>query len=116
MASSPESHLPLHPLELEVLLVLKKGVSHTYAVVQDIEDRQPDWSRIQPTNMYRRVWRLEEAGLVKAVEAPPEETDRRRNYFAITPLGEAVAAAEAERLRRLLGRALEAGVVLENPS
>ena len=113
MAIPPETHLPLHPLEFEILLTLKRGSSHAYAVVRDIAERQPEWNRVQPTNMYRRVWRLEKAGLLEAIEAPADEADARRNYFAITPLGEQVAAAEAERLRGLLRTALDAGVLAE---
>ena len=114
MASTPESHLPLHPLEFEILLTLKRGASHAYAVVRDIEKRQPEWSRLQPTNMYRRIWRLESSGLLSSIEAPADETDSRRNYFAITPLGEQVAAAEATRLIGLLRAAREAGVLAED--
>ena len=111
--STPEDHLPLHPLEFEILLTLNQGIAHTYAVVQAIEARQPEWNRIQPTNMYRRIWRLEAADLLETVEAPADETDPRRKYFAITPLGQLVAAAEASRLRSLLQVAFEAGVTAE---
>ncbi len=114
--STAESHLPLHPLEFEILLTLKPGTTHAYSVVQAIEARQPAWSRIQPTNMYRRIWRLEASGLLEAVEAPADETDTRRKYFAITPLGELVAAAEASRLKSLLRTAQEAGVLAEETS
>ena len=107
---TPESYLPLHPLEFEVLLSLKAGPTHAYAVVRDIESRQPSWSNIQPTNMYRRIWRLEADGLVESVSAPAEEQDGRRKYFRVTPLGERVAVAEASRLQQLLGAAAAAGV------
>ena len=111
--SRPEDHLPLHPLEFEILLGLKAGRAHAYALVREIEARQPEWSKIQPTNMYRRIWRLESSGLVRAVEPPGEETDGRRKYFEITDLGGRVATAEAGRLRALLDTALQAGVLAE---
>ena len=87
-----------------------EGVRHTYDIVKDTEERQPEWNRILPTNLYRRIWRLASAGLVEvAVEPSPGE--RSRKYSALTPLGRSVALAEAARLRSLLREAEEAGVV-----
>ncbi len=111
--SSIHDRLPMHPLEFEILIALKSGVTHAYAIVQQIESRQPAWTKIQPTNMYRRVWRLEADGLVETAPQPEGETDTRRKYFAITELGELVAAAEAQRLRDLLRTAIHAGIVAE---
>ena len=102
---APEQHLPLHPLEFQVLLSLTEGVTHAYDVVQRIEARQPEWNQILPTNLYRRIWRLASAGLLDSAE------ERRRKYFAITPLGRGVAQAEATRLRGLLLQAEQAGVL-----
>jgi DNA-binding PadR family transcriptional regulator len=103
-------HLPLHPLELQVLLGLVDGVTHAYDLVKGIEARQPAWSKVLPTNLYRRIWRLASAGLIeeKEVAQPPQE--RPRKYFAITALGRSVAQAEAARLRALLEEAEAAGV------
>lgn len=108
---APESHLPLHPLEFQILLTLAEDkAKHAYAIVQSIEERQPAWSQILPTNLYRRIWRLASAGLVEETAADPEPGGRRRKYFTITDLGRAVARAEAARLRRLLSEAERAGV------
>jgi DNA-binding PadR family transcriptional regulator len=106
-ADAPEAHLPLHPLEFQILLALSGGTAHAYAVVRAIEERQPSWSRIHPTNLYRRLWRLEAHGLV----AMEREDDEGRKHFSLTALGRRVAAAEAGRLRALLLEAEEAGVV-----
>ena len=102
---APEQHLPLHPLEFQVLLSLTEGVTHAYDIVQRIEARQPEWSQILPTNLYRRIWRLASAGLCEEVEIEASAEERRRKYFAITPLGRRVAQAEARRLRALLQQA-----------
>ena len=108
---APEQHLPLHPLEFQVLLSLTEGVTHAYDVVQRIEARQPEWNQILPTNLYRRIWRLASAGLLEEVELGDSAEERRRKYFAITPLGRGVAQAEATRLRGLLLQAEQAGVL-----
>jgi len=107
----PERHLPLHPLEFQVLLSLMGGVRHAYDIVKDIEERQPGWSRILPTNLYRRIWRLASAGLVEEAAVEPSPGERSRKYFALAPLGRSVAVAEAARLRSLLREAEDAGVV-----
>ncbi len=108
---APEQHLPLHPLEFQVLLSLAEGVTHAYDVVQRIEARQPEWNQILPTNLYRRIWRLTSAGLLEEVEIDASAEERRRKYFAITLLGRRVAQAEATRLRGLLLQAEQAGVL-----
>ena len=108
---APEQHLPLHPLEFQVLLSLAQGVTHAYEIVQRIEARQPEGNQILPTNLYRRIWRLASAGLLEEVEIEASQEARRRKYFAITPLGHRVAQAEANRLRDLLLQAEQAGVV-----
>ena len=103
-------HLPLHPLEFQILLCLTGGVTHAYDIVRGIEERQPDWNKILPTNLYRRIWRLAEAGLVEEVQRDLPPGERPRKYFGITPAGLSVAQAEAARLRGLLLEAERAGV------
>ena len=103
-------HLPLHPLEFQILLGLTAGVTHAYEIVRGIEARQPEWNRILPTNLYRRIHRLASSGLIEEgeVDTPPDE--RPRKYFRITETGREVAKAEATRLRRLLLEAERAGI------
>ena len=108
---APEQHLPLHPLEFQVLLSLADGVTHAYDIVRRIEARQPEWNQILPTNLYRRIWRLASAGLLEEVEVDASPEERRRKYFAITALGRGVAQAEVTRLQGLLLQAEQAGVL-----
>ena len=105
-----QAHLPLHPLEFQILLSLLRGPAHAYAIVRSIEDRQPDWSRILPTNMYRRIYRLESKGLLVEVENNDQLEAGRRKYFSTTRMGRAVAEAEATRLSTLLREAKRAGI------
>jgi DNA-binding PadR family transcriptional regulator len=108
---STAKHLPLHPLEFQVLLTLVEGVAHAYEIVRRTEARQPEWSRILPTNLYRRIWRLEARGLIVRASGDREHARRERTYFSLTPLGRRVAEAEAARLRELLQQARAAGVI-----
>jgi DNA-binding PadR family transcriptional regulator len=108
--SHPTEYLPLHPLEFQILLALMDGVAHAYHIVRQVENRQPGWKRIFPTNLYRRIWRL--AGLALIEEVPGEaDVERQRKYFALTALGREVAAAEADRLRLLLLEAEAVGLI-----
>jgi DNA-binding PadR family transcriptional regulator len=103
-------YLPLHPLEFQILLALMDGVAHAYRIVRQVESRQPAWSRILPTNLYRRIWRLADLALIEEV-LREAEAERPRKHFVITALGRQVVAAEAARLRGLLTQAEAAGVI-----
>lgn len=62
---------------------------------------------VLPANLYRRIRTLAEAGLIEEAEAPEGEDGERRNYYRVSPLGEAVARAEALRLQELLAGAAD---------
>lgn len=101
----PESHLPLHPLELRILLVLtREAPAHGYRIVKAIEARDGDRFNLYPANLYRRIRDLLARGLLAEVEAPETDADadRRRTYFEVTDLGRAVARAETARLQELV--------------
>jgi len=99
---------PLHPLEFQILLALVQGPTHAYAIVQTIEALNRDQRPIQPTNLYRRIWRLATDGLLEQVPPPTQST--RRKYVALTALGLQVAKDEAVRLQGLLDQAADAGI------
>ena len=99
--------LPLHPEAFRILLVLRRGERHGYAVVKELELDPGRPGRVLPANLYRRIrWMLERALIRESAFRPdPELDDERRRYFEITELGEAVARAEAARLEALLAGA-----------
>lgn len=96
----PQTHLPLRPIEFEILLVLMGGESHGYAIIKEAQDRWPESRPIETGTLYRALRRLSDSDLVTPVDRRPASAaeDQRRRYFAITSFGEAVAAAEARRL------------------
>ena len=106
--------LPLHPLEARVLVVLTDGPAHGYRLVQLIEERDSSWTTILPANLYRRIRALSARGLIAPVADP--EAPRGRRSFQLTPLGRAVAQAEAARLRDLLADFAAADLVSEDSS
>ena len=104
-ARVPEQYLPLHPLELRILMVLTRGPSYGTAIVGRIEAQERSGARLYPANLYRRIRDLLGRELIAESEAP-QGTDPRRTYVAITPLGRAVAEAEALRLQALVRDAI----------
>lgn len=119
----PRSFLPLTPLVFHVLLALADGPRHGYGIMLEVEDRTDGIVRLRTGTLYVLLQRLVEEGLVAVArpprtEAAPDRTPGSpRRYYAMTPLGRAVVAAEARRLdsavgyarrKRLLGRAQRA--------
>lgn len=107
----PRSFLPLHPLEFRILLVLLEGQRHAYRIVKEVEERGPEGERIFPANLYRRLRDMLDRGVLEEVPIPARADQRRRRYFRITALGEAVARAEAARLDGLVAGARALGLL-----
>jgi len=99
-----DDHLPLTPLSHAVLLALADGPLHGYAIMRGVEEHD-EGVRAGTGTLYAALQRMEEDGLIRRAAAPPDETDARRRYYALTELGRSVARAEAGRLARLLERA-----------
>lgn len=93
--------LPLHPLDLRILLSLLNGANYGTRIVEEVEAREGGRSRIYPANLFRRIRDLLGKGLIEEAEAP-QGADPRRTYVCLTQLGRAVASAEAGRLRELV--------------
>lgn len=100
----PAQFLPLTPLDFQVLTLLAGRECHGYGIVQASAEAFPDQPALDLGSLYRIISRMLDDGLIREV-APPaaSPSDRRlRRYYAATPLGRAVARAEAHRLRALL--------------
>jgi DNA-binding PadR family transcriptional regulator len=108
-----DGFLPLPPATFHILLALAEEDRHGYAIIQDVEARTGGELRLSAGTLYRSVQRMLEQGLiVETRERPaPEEDDERRRYYRISPLGTAVAKAEARRLSELVRMARDAGFV-----
>lgn len=102
-----ETFLPLHPEAFRILVVLRSGERHGYALVKELEQDPGRPGKVLPANLYRRIRTLLAQGLISDADQRPDPDldDERRRYFEITPLGEAVARAEALRLEALLAGA-----------
>jgi len=80
--------------------------------VKEIEARETTLPSIYPGNLYRRIRDLLAKGLLEDAEPPAAgDSDPRRRYFRPTPLGKAVARAEARRLEELVREARALGAL-----
>ena len=95
-SKSPESFLPLTPVAFEILLALGEGERHGYEVMIEIERRSAGRISPNPGTLYRALDRLVQEGLLTSAVRSVEGESRR--VFSLSPLGRAVAAAEAVRL------------------
>jgi DNA-binding PadR family transcriptional regulator len=102
--ADPRAHLPLKPVDLELLLALAGQERHGYGLVQAIAEHTGGLVMLDPGNLYRVIKRLLEDGLV--AETGQRQADdaggERRRYYRLTPLGGRVLTAELERLRALV--------------
>lgn len=96
LTKSPESFLPLTPVAFEILLALAEGERHGYDVMIEIERRSAGRISPNPGTLYRALDRLVQEGLLASAVRSSDGEHRR--VFSVSPLGRAVAAAEAARL------------------
>jgi DNA-binding PadR family transcriptional regulator len=106
------SLLPLQPTTFHILLSLTDEDRHGYAIILEVARRTQGELKLSAGTLYRSIQRMLESGLITETRnrPAPEMDDERRRYYRITPLGRAVAEAEAGRLRDLLKMARSCGV------
>ncbi len=104
-ASLPSTHLPLKADVLMILLALRDGERHGYAIMRDALARSEGTVRLQAGALYRVLKRLLDNGLVEETDrrAAPTADDERRRYYRLSRLGADVLDAELRRLTRLVG-------------
>lgn len=108
--------LPLRPPVLEILLTLAEGPLHGYAIIQALRDPDGANVRIETGPLYRHLRRLVESELVSQSDEPPagtEDDERRKAYYTLTRLGEAVVRAEGHRLAGLVQQTRRLGLLPE---
>ncbi len=100
----PDEFLPLPPATFHILMAVAEEDRHGYAIIQDVAARTGGELKLSAGTLYRSIQRMLDQGLViETAERPaPELDDERRRYYRITPLGAAVAKAEATRMSKLV--------------
>ncbi len=102
----PEPNPPLTPAMFHVLLALAGDDLHGYAILKEVELRTGGEVKLSTGTLYGIIKRLLNDGLViERRERPAAHDDERRRYYRLTPQGREVAAAEAERLEKVVALA-----------
>ena len=101
---------PLPPAVFHLLLALRDGEQHGYALMQRVEELTDGAVRMGPGTLYGAIKRMLAEGLIEeSAERPdPALDDQRRRYYRITAAGERACAAEVNRLETLLRNARRA--------
>jgi PadR family transcriptional regulator, regulatory protein PadR len=120
LADRAAGFLPLSPPVFQILLSLHLQPLHGYAIIQDVGERTRNEVRLTASTLYDALSRLLDQRLIdetsaaaaaartaatSAGETRSKKADARRRYYTLTPLGQAVARAEARRLERLVAMA-----------
>jgi DNA-binding PadR family transcriptional regulator len=107
-----DAFLPLPAATFHILLALAEEERHGYVILQEVAERTAGAVKLSVATLYRSIHRMLEQGLIVEVRGRPAPTgdDERRRYYRITPLGNAVARAEARRLEQLVGLARARGL------
>jgi DNA-binding PadR family transcriptional regulator len=108
-----DSHLPVSPVVLEILVALAGVPLHGYAVAQAVRARSAGRIRLETGPLYRHLKRLLDDSLVEEATRPKDADARRGAYYRLTPLGRRVLAAESRRLSELVAHVREARLAPE---
>jgi len=115
---SPESFLPLKPIDTLILTMLAASPRHGYGLRADIIDHTDGAIVLEAGSLYRSIRGLEDDGFVVESGRRPagDADDERRRYYELTALGRKVVVAEMHRLRALLEFAEEHRVIRRAPA
>lgn len=101
--------LPLKPVQYLMLVALGRGERYGYTLQREVEELSEGTVRLDPGTLYRWLARLLDDGWVERVDGlAGDAEDPRRRYYRLSALGEAVLAAESQRLERLVVAATRA--------
>lgn len=105
----------MRPVIFEILLLLNERQMHGYGIMTVLKERKEGRFILGPGTLYRTLKEMKEAGLIEPAgrRSAADAGDERRQYYSITPLGQRVASAEAQRMARLV-RAANLGGLLSD--
>lgn len=109
MASNdPQSHLPLTPAVLHILLSVgdDRAGRHGYAIAREVEALTDGQINMGPGTLYGSIQRMLDARLIedvpKTARKAHEGDDERRRYYRATPFGRRVLSLELARLAAIV--------------
>jgi DNA-binding PadR family transcriptional regulator len=105
--------LRVTPEILYILLSLADGVSHGYAILEEVESRSGGETTLGPSSLYYTLGRLADAGLIEETKGPADAPDGhagKRRYFSLTPDGSTRLKAELGVLTNIVDQARALGL------
>lgn len=109
--------LPLTAQQFHILLALTDDERHGYGIILDVARRTDGALRLGTGTLYTAIARLATSGLIVESNQRRDrrtdargETDERRRYYRLTPLGRSVLKAETARLEGLVAHARRKGI------
>ena len=94
---APSRHSAQHTLDLLVLTLLeRRGALHGYAIAAAIQQLSEDALRVDEGSLYPALYRMTEAGWVRA-DWRTTENNRRARMYQITKAGSKRLTEETER-------------------
>jgi DNA-binding PadR family transcriptional regulator len=102
---------PLTPAAVNILVALRVGPLHGYAIMSEVAALTGGDVRLAPGTLYTTIKRLLSAGLIEETDPRGEVTTDGppRRYYRLTTAGEAALAAELDRMEHLVRHARAAG-------
>ncbi len=96
----PYDH-PQSPHVFHILLALKAGAGHGYAIIGAVEEHSAGRLRLTTGTLYSALKRLLASGWIEETD----DDDPRRRSYRLTPSGRALLRAETVRLQHMLDAA-----------
>lgn len=87
-------------LELLVMKVLRRGANHGFAIASQIQATSDEILRVEAGSLYPALYRMTEAGLLKA-EWRVSEAGRRARFYSLTAEGRKRLEAGEKRWRAI---------------
>jgi DNA-binding PadR family transcriptional regulator len=111
---------PLTSAQFHILLTLAEGRRHGYGIMLEVEARTGGAVELGPGTLYRSIKQLLKRGFIIEVDdeaddpqtSEPKAGGAPKRPYALTPMGRARTAEEAQRLKELVQWA-ENAMVLE---
>src|SRR5262245_44871142 len=102
-----DPYKPISAQWFQILLALADRDLHGLAITKEVFDRTEGTMHLWPGMLYGALKKLTDAGMVAEVAAPRgfAAAGGRPRFYAITPYGRRVCAAEAARLARFVDAA-----------
>ncbi len=105
MSERLDSHLPLSPAALHILLALAAEDLHGYGIMQEIARQSEGIYKVGPGTLYDNLQNLIQRGWVQGLGARRGDDDPRRRYYRLTDSGRDLLRAETARLTQVVREA-----------